>query len=111
MTRKTIKLQKNNDKRDWEDLEWITEFYEFMQGENPKSIGGGPMTLTKDQAYRIIWYLQEHLPVFPDWIEKCDVCGDLYDAYNSGYYSEQGNEHGNHFCDGCDHLAPIENED
>jgi len=32
--------------------------------------------MSPKKAYAIIYYLQEHLPVFADHIESCDNCGD-----------------------------------
>lgn len=100
MTMRKIKLIRNNDNKDWSDLQWILEFYEFMQGEIPDGIGlgGTEMNLTQDQAFTIIWYLQEHFSILPDNIEKCSDCGELYDTNCSGEYMEI---EGKHYCDGC----------
>jgi hypothetical protein len=107
----TINLQKNNDKRDWSDFEWMDEFYKFLQGEIPDLITlQNPPNMTPEQAFIIVWYLQEHFPLFPDRIDQCDNCKSLFDSYSEGYYSEEGNEIGHHFCSACDHLAPY-NED
>ena len=104
-----IKLTKNNDSKDWEDLEWVDEFYSFLQGELPKGITmpNNPK-LSKDQAFNVIWYLQEHFPLIPDQIDRCDVCGTLYDSYSSGWYTEHSNEKGHHnFCDtSCESRYP-----
>ena len=104
---KEIRLLKNNDKRNWEDLQWVSEFYNFLQGINPERVGTGgrgyQLKLSKKKAFTIIWYLQEHFPVLPDQIEQCSVCGDLFDSYESGYHSEINEKD---YCSGCDHLAP-----
>jgi len=97
-----IKLIKNNDKRTDSDIEKVQEFYAFLKGTLPDNItlvDGHQPILTDDQAFSIIWYLQEHLSVFPDGIEKCSICGDLYDSYSEGYYSEIRNLF---MCSGCD---------
>lgn len=96
-----IKLLKNNDNRDISDLEWIEEFYYFLQGTTPEGITlghGHSPKLTKNKAFAIIWYLQEHFPLLPDQIEKCSVCGDLYNSYSSGYHSEVYNKF---WCNSC----------
>ena len=101
-----IKLLKNNSKREDSDLEWIEEFYEFLQGECPESIHfvrGHQPKLSQKKAFSIIYYLQEHFPVFPDHIERCDNCGGLFDTNCSGLYWETK---GQHFCDGCEQLVP-----
>jgi hypothetical protein len=99
---KEIHLIKNNDKRDWSDFEWIEEFYQFLQGNVPERITlgrGHSVKLRPKQAMAIIWYLQEHFPVFPDFIERCSVCDQLYDSNREGYYSEK---RGKHYCSSCD---------
>lgn len=74
-----IKLIKNNDKLDLSDVEWVKMFYRFLQQE---------MFLSNKKAFRIIYYLQEHLPVFPDHIEQCSSCDDLYDSESQGRHSD-----------------------
>lgn len=110
--RKEIKLLRNNEERDWTDLEWISEFYEFLKGNSPDKINDGKpvVSLSSKDAFSIIWYLQEHLSVLPDNIEKCDNCDEIYDSYSSGYYSEKGNDIGHFFCNACEHLAPHDDE-
>lgn len=107
MNKKEIKLLKNNDERDWPDIEWVKEFYHFLQGDLPDSIGtsrGHGVKLNHKKAWTIVWYLQEHFPILPDQIEKCDVCNCLFDTHSEGIYWETKQKH---FCGGCDHLVPI----
>lgn len=101
-----IKLLKNNDKRTDNDLEWIQEFYEFLQGTQPDSIRlvrENAPKMTHKKAFAIIWYLQEHFPVFPDHIERCDNCGELFDTDSEGLYWETK---GKHYCGGCCDIVP-----
>lgn len=109
MSRKEITLIKNNDKRDWTDLEWVNEFYEFLQGNVPEGITTRPkIKLTKNQAFSIIWYLQEKFSVIPDHIEQCDVCGNLYDSWSQGHHSELTNKF---YCNqGCEPRGLEERE-
>lgn len=89
MKEKEIHLLKNNDDRDWEDIEWINEFYQFLQGELPEGISVRPkIKLSKKQAFSIIWFLQEKFPLLPDHIEQCSECGELYDSHSQGHHSE-----------------------
>lgn len=76
---KKIKLLKNNDNIDRQDIEWLNVFYNYLTND---------IKLKKKKAFQIVYYLQEHLPVFPDHIEQCSVCGDLYDSYSAGHHSE-----------------------
>lgn len=86
---KEIKLLKNNDKRDWSDLQWVNEFYNFLQGKLPKGVEmKNPPKLSKKKAFSVIWFLQEKFPVIPDQIECCSACGELYDSYSQGHHSE-----------------------
>lgn len=96
----------NNPRQQASDVEWVEEFYNFLQGELPEgmSIGKGHKPqMSHKKAWSIIWYLQEHLPVLPSKIEKCDNCGTLYNSYLEGIYWESK---GKNFCAGCDHLVP-----
>jgi predicted RNA-binding Zn-ribbon protein involved in translation (DUF1610 family) len=105
ITENNIKLLKNNGNRDCRDLEWIDEFYRFLQGDCPENIHldkGSQPKLSRKKAFAIIWYLQEQLPVFPDNIERCSHCGELFDNYEGGYYSEL---EGRHYCESCDYNA------
>lgn len=74
-----IELIKNNDKLELSDVEWMKRFYGILQDK---------MKLSKNKSFGIIYYLQEHLPVFPDHIEQCNVCGELYDSHSQGHHSD-----------------------
>lgn len=103
---KQIKLIKNNDNKDWTDLEWIQEFYDFLQGECPKSIHlgrGRQPKMSQKKAFAIIWYLQEHFPILPYNIEKCGNCGELFDYDGGGLYWESKKKF---YCGACIHLVP-----
>lgn len=106
--RNYIKLLKNNDDREDSDLEWVNEFYEFLQGTLPETIRieGDKSELNKKTAFSIIWYLQEHFPLIPDHIDQCSECGELYNSWSEGYYSEK---QGKNYCEGC--LPPFIDEE
>jgi hypothetical protein len=93
-------------RKDWDDLEWINEFYEFLQGKIPKEISmvnGHKPKMTAKKANSIIWYLQEHLRILPDNIEKCSSCDELYDSNSGGIYWESK---GKHYCNCCSDQVP-----
>jgi len=106
-----IKFQdKNNEsdkkRKDWNDLEWIDEFYHFLQGEMPDGMqcgNGRTPKLSEKKAFTIIWYLQEHMRILPDNIKRCDSCGELFDDWSEGIYWETK---GKHYCGACEHLVP-----
>jgi hypothetical protein len=108
---KDIKFQDKNHaynekRKDWDDLEWIKEFYDFLQGENPEGIQTrkhNSPKMTPKKAFTIIWYLQEHLRVLPDHIEKCSCCNDLYDSNSEGIYWESK---GKFYCRACEDQVP-----
>ena len=102
-----IKLLKNNFDRTDSDLEKLDEFYRFLTGEEmPESISlgkGHKPKMSEKKAYSIIWYLQEHLSVFNDNIDRCNNCGELYDTHVEGIHWETK---GKSYCGACDYLVP-----
>lgn len=101
-----IKLFKNNSGRSLSDVEWIEEFYEFLQGGVLEGLvfgHGHKPKLSAKKAFAIIYYLQEYLPVFPDHIEKCWRCGCLFDSDSEGLYWQAK---GRPYCGGCWHVVP-----
>ena len=83
------------------DIERVRTLFNFLQGIMPDGIriSDGPK-LTEEQAWTVIWYLgNEHWQV-PDHIERCDVCGDLYDSHYEGDFLDYG-ESPYSFCDPC----------
>ncbi len=102
-----IKLIKNNDNKNLDDVEWIQEFFEFLQGQIPESLHFKKSFIPKlspKKAFSIIYYLQEHLPVFPDCIELCWSCGMVFDTKSEGLFWESK---GRHYCGECSHLVPM----
>lgn len=109
--KREIKLLKNNNNRDWEDIQWIEEFYRFLQGEIPEGMTisrGHRVKLSANQANTVIWYLQEHFSILPDNIEQCDVCGELFDTNSQGHYSDLTLKH--YCCDSCEPRGLYERE-
>ena len=107
---KTIVFRDENhhseNKQEWTDLEWMNEFYKFLQGDVPEKVSickGHQPKLSDKKANTIIWYLQEHMRILPDNIEKCDNCKELFDSHSEGIYWETK---GKHYCGGCDYLVP-----
>lgn len=65
----------------------VTELYEYLTDEKiPEGIHvGSRPKLSKNKAWSLIWFLQEVTHCLPGHIEKCDVCGELYDTDQEGY--------------------------
>ena len=83
-----------------DDLGLVYDFYNFLQGKNLE-VGIESPEITAEQAFRVIYYLQEHLPVIPDTIEQCSKCDELYDSHISGDVCDGCEKH---FCNQCDVL-------
>ncbi|OPY59158.1 MAG: hypothetical protein A4E55_00375 [Pelotomaculum sp. PtaU1.Bin035] len=68
-------------------LEQVEKLYRFLQGEVPDGFDIKAMpNLSPDQAFSVIYYLQEGMRVLPDSYEKCRVegCNELYDSDAEG---------------------------
>jgi len=107
---KSIKFQDKNHesthRADWDDEQWLTEFFEFLKGTAPDGIKmghGHQPKLSPKKAFSIIWYLQEHMRVLPDRIDQCWRCGGLFDSWREGLYWESK---GRNYCGSCDHEVP-----
>ena len=77
-------------------LEDAEKFYRFLQGEVPETLTlRCPPNLSKEQAFAVIYYLQEELRIFPDHYEQCrePSCRDLFDSNREGCPAS--------FCDAC----------
>jgi len=64
-------------------LELVKEFFEFLQGKEgvPKNYRLKPKPrLTKNQAFSVIYILQERMGLIPDKYEFCDACHEIFDA-------------------------------
>jgi hypothetical protein len=94
-----IKLLKNNDKLELSDLEWTKMVFDFLQEK---------IKLSRNKAFSVVYYLQEHFPVIPDHIEKCDTCGELYDTHSSGHHSDLTGKF--YCCESCEPRGLYERE-
>ena len=85
------------------ELERTQELFEFLRGTVPddcKIEYSHVPKLSPDQAWTVIWYLGNQYWQVPDFIERCDVCGDLFDSEREGECLDYG-EAPYHFCDTC----------
>ncbi|MFW6030504.1 MAG: hypothetical protein ACOCRO_09680 [Halanaerobiales bacterium] len=71
-------------------LEQIQKFHEFLQTD---------LNMFEDEAFEVIYYLQEVLHIIPDKFEMCSECGSIYDTDCGGYFSKKA---GKHYCYWCD---------
>lgn len=86
----TVLKDNSGELKNKNDIEVIENFYNYMRTD---------LKLSSQKAFNIIMYLQEVLPVFPDHIEKCSHCKDLYDTWSEGTQDEKTDRF---YCDSCD---------
>lgn len=68
-------------------LEQVEEFLLMLQGEEVPDGMNMPEQpkLSRQAAWNVVWYLQEHLGVIPSQYEMCCVCDGLFDSYREGH--------------------------
>lgn len=68
------------------EIEKVNEFYEWLQGKScPDGIHfEEKLNLTEEQAFSVIYFLQEYLEILPDNYERCRKCGRIFDMENEG---------------------------
>ncbi len=85
------------------DIEQTQELFDFLQGTVPdayKIATDHVPSLTPDQAWTVVWYIQELHWQLADRIERCNVCGYLYDSEAEGDCLDYGDAP-YLFCDDC----------
>ena len=83
-------------------LDRVQELFDFLQGVVPDGheIAAELVPhLSPDQAWTVVWFLGNCYWQIPDHIERCDVCGELFDSHAAGGYVEDGPPY--HFCEPC----------
>lgn len=86
-----------------DDLERTEELFRFLQGDIPdgyKIPKCHVPTLTPEQAWMVVWYLGNQYWQVSDSIERCDICGDLFDERREGDCLDFGKTP-YHFCGSC----------
>jgi hypothetical protein len=69
------------------------ELFAFLQGKVPEGYKVGRRRiphLSEDQAWTVIWYLGNLYQQIPDFIERCGVCGTLYNTEREGNCLDYG---------------------
>lgn len=104
MSQPNLPLDEQTAEPERTELERTNDLFAFLQGEVPKGHKykrSHQPKLTADQAWTVIWYLGNEYWQVPDYIERCDVCGDLYDSQREGSCLDYGKApYG--FCDSCE---------
>lgn len=95
-----------NEEKQPDPLEKTEELFNFLQGVVPSGYSVlHPPNLSADQAWTVLWFIQNQYFQFPDHIERCDVCGRLYNSDAEGDVLDYG-EPPHSFCDSCTY-SPI----
>lgn len=65
---------------------YMQRFYEFLQGKfHPEKImDKDAPNLSGDQAWHVIYCMQEYFGVFDDRFERCRECDTIFDSYEEG---------------------------
>ena len=93
---------KETNVRKW-DFENTKLFYEVLQGKFPENYPiHCDLKLTPEQAFDVIYILQEYFNAIPDVFEQCYRCKELYDSDCGGNHY---NNVGINLCEWCeDHI-------
>lgn len=69
-------------------LEQVQELVDFLAGGKlPEGwTTSAPPTLTRKQAFSVVYYLQERLHIIPDHFEMCAVCEQVADTHYGGVF-------------------------
>jgi len=85
------------------ELERTNNLFRFLQGIMPDGYSVRKRTVPKlsaEQAWTVIWYLQNQYWQPDDAIKRCDICGDLYHSWQEGRCLDYGKAPC-FFCDNC----------
>lgn len=86
-------------------LEQAQRFMDFLTGDNPPdgiTLARRPRKMPQDQAFSLIYVLQEAFHVIPDVFELCSLCGHIYDTESEGHHPEGSNRF---YCGGCEYQC------
>ena len=69
-------------------IEQINELMDMLTGEKLPAgmVMPGQPCLSSREAFSVIWFLQEHIPVLPDRYEQCCVCLTIFDRDHGGCF-------------------------
>lgn len=76
--------------------------FAFLTGDKSPSgitLHKRPRKMTSEQAFSLIYVLQEAFHVIPDCFELCSYCGYIFDTESNGHSAGDGK----FFCDNCSH--------
>lgn len=81
---------------DTQELYDLLTLHELPEGYKMEDL---PPKMTGNQAFSLIWFLQERLRCLPDRIEHCGNCGDIFDSWSEN--AEYVDALGKMLCESC----------
>ena len=93
-----------SDDKERDPLARADELFAFLQGTAPNGYKIPPAEMPKlsaEQAWTVIWYLGNQYWQVPDFVELCDVCGELYNKQSEGTTLDYGDAP-YHYCESCE---------
>lgn len=100
-------MDRHDSKYDPRDIESVRELYDFLQGRTDCGITNFPdahrPNLTGEQAWHVIYMLQEHMGLLPDHYEKCrgGNCDAILDTECEGRVIDDDSARAGTYCDDC----------
>jgi len=79
-------------------LRLVNTLYEYLQGTLPKGVECFTPKLSEEDAFSVIWFLQECIGCLPAKYEQCSICKEIYNSEAEGHHSELNGES---YCGGC----------
>ncbi len=91
--------RKLEDERKGKEFESVAKFHAFLQGHIPKGVTVHRFKkMNADQAFTVIWFLQECCHLIPEQYEMCHDCKSIYASYSEGHYDAK---RGRCYCASC----------
>jgi hypothetical protein len=100
-------LQMKTEEKQIDPLEQTQEIFDFLQGKIPDGYKIPRKKIPKlnaEQAWTVLWYLQNLYWQPTDSIERCDVCEQLYNTWAEGSCLDYGKAPYS-FCNNCINSA------
>ena len=98
---------------DADELDRVQQFHEFLQGRLPDGVSvTNPPRMTAEDAFEVIWFLQEVAGLITDSIEMCAYCGTLFDSNREGHLGDTADEnYCSSMCEASDGKSTSEDAD
>lgn len=76
-----------------DDLKTVEEMMEFLQGETPEGFRlANQPELDEDNAFTVIYVLQEKFELITDNFDRCENCGSVFNQHYGGHVVEPADD-------------------